>query len=185
MNNTLVQQHTRGFTILIAVVVASIVLSIGLAMLGIVFKQLQISGVAHESETAFHAAYAGAECAEYYDGSETQNEFDVPGDGSLQGSATSITCMEVTAANSNGRVRSGEEQRFEFTWDGGDACTIVSFYKFYSTSSSQSVVVDGTQMRSDCPVGAECSVVKSRGYNASCNALTGSRVVEREITTVF
>ncbi|MBX2866619.1 hypothetical protein KTR10_01515 [Candidatus Kaiserbacteria bacterium] len=185
MSNRHIQKNTRGFTILIAVVVASIVLSIGLAVLGIVFKQLQISGIAHESETAFHAAYAGAECAEFNDRSEDQNEFDVPGNGSLQSSATNITCMGVSSTNSNGRARSGDEQRFEFTWDGGNACTILSFYKFYSTSSSVSVIVEGTQLRSDCPVGAECSVVKARGYNASCSGLTGDRVVEREITIVF
>ena len=185
MNNYQSQQHTRGFTILIAVVIASIVLSIGLAVLSIVFKQLQISGIAHESEIAFHAAYAGADCAEFRDRSADQNAFDVPGNGSLQSAATTITCMGVSSANSNGRARSGDEQLFEFTWDGGNACTIVSFYKFYSTSSSVSVVVDGEQMRSSCPVGAECSVIKSRGYNAACDSLTGDRIVEREITIVF
>jgi len=188
MNNMYVStqnKNQRGFTILIAVIISSIVLSIGLAILSLVFKQLQISGIAHESETAFHAAYAGAECAEYNDRSSGGNEFDVPGNGSRQSSTVNITCMGVSSSNSNGRVRSGDEQRFEFTWNGGESCTIMSFYKFYSTSSTVSVVVDGTQLRSDCPVGAECSVVKSRGYNASCSALTGERVVEREITIVF
>ena len=57
----------RGFTLLLAALVSSVVLSIGIAIFGIAIKQLTLSSMGRESQFAFYAADTAAECALYWD----------------------------------------------------------------------------------------------------------------------
>ena len=57
----------RGFTIFFAVLVASLALAIGLAILDLTLRQLQLSEVTSQSQYAIYAADTGAECALYWD----------------------------------------------------------------------------------------------------------------------
>ncbi len=57
----------RGFTLLLAALVASIVLSVGAAIFGIAQKQLTLSALGRDSQFAFYAADTAAECALYWD----------------------------------------------------------------------------------------------------------------------
>src|SRR3989338_5580655 len=57
----------HGFVLLYAVLVASIALSIGLSLYCITIKELIISSSSRDSQLAFYAADAGAECALYWD----------------------------------------------------------------------------------------------------------------------
>lgn len=57
----------RGFTLLIAVVLSSVALSIGLALLDVAYKQVILASAAKQSQTAFYAADTALECALYYD----------------------------------------------------------------------------------------------------------------------
>src|SRR3989344_4229619 len=57
----------RGFTLLFAMIISSIVLSIGLGIFNIALKELVLSSAARESQFAFFAADTGTECALYWD----------------------------------------------------------------------------------------------------------------------
>lgn len=57
----------KGFTLLLAAVVASIVLSLGSSIFLIAQKQVTLSALGRDSQFAFYAADAGAECALYWD----------------------------------------------------------------------------------------------------------------------
>ena len=57
----------RGFTLLIAVLVSSVMLSIGVAIYNIVSKQVILSSAGRESQFAFFAADTGVECVLYWD----------------------------------------------------------------------------------------------------------------------
>src|SRR3989344_5729485 len=57
----------RGFTLLLAALVASIVLAVGAAIFGIAQKQLTLSAIGRDSQFAFYAADTAAECALYWD----------------------------------------------------------------------------------------------------------------------
>lgn len=60
--------HTeRGFTILLAAIVASLVLSLGISVFSIAQKQLLLSSTGRNSQYAFYAADTAAECALYWD----------------------------------------------------------------------------------------------------------------------
>lgn len=57
----------RGFTLLLAALIASTVLSLGSSIFLIAQKQLLLSSAGRDSQFAFYAADAGAECALYWD----------------------------------------------------------------------------------------------------------------------
>lgn len=57
----------RGFTLLLAALVASIVLSLGSSIFLIAKKQVTLSSLGRDSQFAFYAADTGAECALYWD----------------------------------------------------------------------------------------------------------------------
>jgi len=57
----------RGFTLLIAVILTSVLLSVGLALLDIAYKQVVLSSTARQSQYAFYAADSAMECALYWD----------------------------------------------------------------------------------------------------------------------
>jgi hypothetical protein len=59
---------SRGFTLFYAVLVSSLLLAIGLAVLNITYKEFVLSSGARDSETAFYAADTALECALYWDG---------------------------------------------------------------------------------------------------------------------
>lgn len=61
--------HTRdkGFTILLAALVASLVLTLGISIFSVAQKQVVLSSLGRSSQYAFYAADTGAECALYWD----------------------------------------------------------------------------------------------------------------------
>lgn len=56
-----------GFTLLLAALVASIVISLGAAIFQVARKQVLLSGIGRDSQFAFYAADTAAECALYWD----------------------------------------------------------------------------------------------------------------------
>jgi len=59
--------RTRGFTLLLAALTASIALAIGSAIFDIAQKQLFLSALSRDSQFSFYAADTGVECALYWD----------------------------------------------------------------------------------------------------------------------
>lgn len=60
-------QANKGFTILYATLISSLLLAIGLGIFNISIKELILSSAGRESQVAFYAADAGIECALYWD----------------------------------------------------------------------------------------------------------------------
>ena len=177
----------RGITLLITLLLMSVLLGISASLLNVSIKQYQLSGIAKASEMAFQAANAGMECAVYNDfpPSPSVSEFEVPDDGNLQALPASITCMGVTIANTEGVVRSGEKQHFQFSWgpDPDFVCTDVSVYKF--SDASGDITIPANYGGGTCYQNTVCTVIEARGYNTACPA-SGSnflpRTIERELT---
>jgi len=57
----------KGFTLLLAALVASIVLALGTSIFQIAQKEFALSAMGRDSQFAFYAADTGAECALYWD----------------------------------------------------------------------------------------------------------------------
>lgn len=61
------ENKKAGFAMLFAVLVSSVLLSIGLSIFNLTIKELSLSSSGRESQFAFFAADTGAECALYWD----------------------------------------------------------------------------------------------------------------------
>jgi Tfp pilus assembly protein PilX len=57
----------RGFTLLLATLIASLLLLLGAAIAGLARKEVLLSSVGRDSQFAFYAADTGAECALFWD----------------------------------------------------------------------------------------------------------------------
>ncbi|MEK7560167.1 MAG: hypothetical protein AAB522_02615 [Patescibacteria group bacterium] len=77
----------KGITLILAVFVSSLALTLGLGIFTLLFSELEFSGSARESVLAFYAADGGIECAIFWD-IET-NAF-------ATSTTSSITCDEDT-----------------------------------------------------------------------------------------
>jgi Tfp pilus assembly protein PilX len=66
----------RGFTLITAVILSSVVLSLGIALLDVSYKQSILASSAKNSQYAFFAADSAMECALYYDQQQTGSGFD-------------------------------------------------------------------------------------------------------------
>jgi hypothetical protein len=60
-------KEKKGFAMLFAVLVSSVLLSIGISIFNLTVKELILSSTGRESQFAFYAADTGAECALYWD----------------------------------------------------------------------------------------------------------------------
>lgn len=61
------KKKNKGFTLLFAVLVSTLVLSVGASIISIALKQIILSGSARDSQFAFYAANTGIECGLYWD----------------------------------------------------------------------------------------------------------------------
>ena len=61
----LFKKNNRGFTILFASLIGSLVMAIGMAILTVTIMQINLSSAGRESQNAFYAADTGTECALY------------------------------------------------------------------------------------------------------------------------
>jgi len=59
--------NNRGFTLLLATLISSLLLLLGAAIFSVIKKEVVLSSIGRDSQFAFYAADAGAECALYWD----------------------------------------------------------------------------------------------------------------------
>lgn len=184
MNKKHTQLRSRGFTLLLSVIIAGIVLAVGLVLLSIAQRQFQISRIGRRSEIAFQAADAGVECMKYWDRPKHGAKFN-------PGSSGTISCFgNILQPTDSTKREWGTEQPFEFTWDNGtdpigsgeelpSLCTKVSIWKFTTGGDMESAL--GTTTPTICNSPTTCTVIVSDGYNESCGNVTSISTVEREL----
>ncbi len=189
-----ITKQDRGIALLITLLLTSVLLGVSTSLLNITLKQYLFANIGIASETAFHAANSGMECILFHDFDgyhdvPPRSPFDVNDDGSPTTSQTGIECMGDTtndeAPTSADGVESGEPQIFRFSWNETvPMCSIVTVYKFSSESTDQSMSdALGVSDAVFCAEDTICTIIRSRGYNASCadvNSNTG-RILEREL----
>lgn len=117
----------RGFTLLFAVLVATLVVSIGATIISIALRQTILSGTTRESQYAFYAANTVLECAHYWD---TTTNIDLggkvifpsPGETGIAISdeaAAQVTCAGVNIITGTGNeIDNGPERPIEDIDDG-------------------------------------------------------------------
>ncbi len=183
--------NESGFALLLTLIVVGVVISIGLSMLDLSLKQIRLSTNSKESETAFHAANAGMECAKYWRrAASTSMELGqaITPD-CFGGTLNSNTVSQLTVADVTGN---GEvfQYQYEFTWGVDASCTQINTLVASSTilglgvtTTNMTTHIPGFPDGNDkyCEAGARCTVVSVRGYNRPCNTATGFGTVQREV----
>lgn len=136
-----------GFTLLLAVLIASIILSISVGVSVFIIRELLISSVGRESQKAFFAADSGVECALYWD--LKQNSF-----------ATTSPPHTITCVNSSPTVNIGCPSP-------NPPCGISEFDLTFANGACAHVKVDKTIPSS--------TKIDSAGHN-TCNLSDPNRV---------
>jgi hypothetical protein len=143
-----IEKTQRGFALLVAVIFMSVVLSFGLTLGSLGYKQAVLASSAIESQYAFYAADAALECALY---SDTQGNFTYSDhDGTNR--PNPIICENASAARVSYVYDATwlvDTQRLSF--DAGRHCADVTIYKYSSPQP-----------------GGITTYIFSQGYDVSC-----------------
>ena len=170
-------RKNNGYTLLFAVLVSSVVLSVGISILTISKKEFLLSSSARESVSAFYAADAGLECAQYHEDNTT--DFATATDGIHLMSAPG--CMnqvpDITIDKDVDSITDLYSFSFELSLENNNsACAVVTVFKKYSVNAAGHPVSSTTMV--------------SRGYNlgwdggTDCNKASPRRV-ERAIEYTY
>lgn len=159
-------EQKRGFALLVAVIFMTVMLSLGLALGSLGYKQETLASTAIESQYAFYAADAALECALYYD--QQLDSFAYPSP--EPATAPTISCdgspASFTVNYPNGIVSysSGANPSWVVTerlsLDSGQRCADITVYKYENPQTSMSNIT---------------TYVFSQGYDISCSAVANSQ----------
>lgn len=153
---------SRGFALLIAVIFMSVMLSLGLALGSLGYKQETLASSAIESQYAFYTADTALECALYAD--QQQNLFTYTSHSS-NNPPNLIACGTASATQLNYLYTATQLSVTErLSFDSNTHCADVTIYK-YST-----------------PQNGISTYLFSQGYDVSCTIVAnpnGARFVSR------
>jgi hypothetical protein len=154
----------RGFTLLIASLIGSILLTLAIFMITIAQKEVLLSTLGRDSQYAFYAADAGAECALYWD---YRGGFDPVTPTHTPSCSEQVVGEDVSgiSADSTDLVIGGQgygvPSRMQF--EQNHRCVIVTVTKTLSVTNEVRTLID------------------SRGYNLPCSITESPRRLERAI----
>jgi hypothetical protein len=210
--NHIYGRRNRGFTLFIAIIVSSLLLSVGFSLSNIIFKQLIFSSTGKDSQIAFYAADSGVECASYWDwkfgdGLLVDREespfspFSNTGSGAiLCGTEEVYIKYQTTNYNSSEGVTFDTESELEFhinlSGQGSQnpSCAVVIVSKSFDADpdfTPPDPEDDEGEENTDPYAGfIEATTIESRGYNArfvpgSGCQINNPRTVERAIVLTY
>ncbi len=175
----------RGFTLLIAALVASVVLSLASAIFSIAQKQVTLASLSQQSQYAFYAADTGAECALYWDVRDAYFAPVTPTtvtplcDGTTLFSAPPYTIASPAtyAPSSNPEYTT----TFSLQLKNGD-CATVSVIKCQGGLLDSGVccpygVTNGVCNSSGTTMTTISTQIRSNGFNVACSSVATSQTV--------
>jgi hypothetical protein len=129
------KKSARGFTLLLAVLISSILIALGAALYDIVSKEILLSSAGRESQFAFYAADTGIECALYWDSKGMFSSTSPPTSGNpiMCGGMTVNDFAYTPDTSSDGYTYSAT---FSFQYDGvqTNPCTTVQVVRTFQPS---------------------------------------------------
>jgi len=155
------QARNRGFTLLLAALVASITLALGASIYEIAQKEVTLSSVGRDSQYAFYAADTAAECALYWDSR-------------YQSFPTST--LKAVQIMCDGQTRMTADSSLSVTVQGS---AIVSSFQFEPNGNCATVTVSKI---SDVATGNFSTLVHADGFNTVCDVVSISpRALQRSV----
>lgn len=161
--------NNKGFTLLLASLIASLLLSVGLSMFTIAQKEIILSSLGRDSQYAFYAADAGAECALYWD---FKNAF------KTSEAMHGAKCNSTTV----GEYRPPESANIGDLVLGGKGFVSGKVTNsFWFEQNGRCIIVELTKHET----GSIHTEINSRGYSVKCDAnglpVQHSRALERAV----
>jgi hypothetical protein len=165
-------REQRGFTLLLAALVASIVLSLGTSIYEIAQKEVALSSIGRDSQFAFYAADTIAECALYWDFRYSYFASTTPADPAAQ----NPTC-DGQVLNAQGRsggsypytMTSAQIDLFSDTRATGGYCAQVAVTKSLDPQTH-----------------AIRTTIHGDGYNVNCaSLLTAPQALQRSVELTY
>ncbi len=178
------QKPTQGFALLLALIITSVALAIGLSLLDVTVKQISLSATTRESEIAFQAAAAGMDCLVL-----ARNRYSV--DSQIDGSSFDVNCLDVLISfndDNTDLTRQYYADTYDWTLPSGqNVCIGFEMTVIDATEGDETYVQPNGAGSLVCQSGRVCTFAYSRGYNHSCSEIQtgGSFLVQRELTAVF
>ncbi len=146
--------NSKGFTLLLATLVSSLLLSVGLSMFTIAQKEIILSSLGRDSQYAFYAADSGAECALYLD---FKGVFDT------SAATHGATCNTVVV----GEYRPPESVDLSDLVLGGESFVGgLATSEFFFELNNRCIKVEVTKFET----GTVRTQINSRGYSVGCDA---------------
>jgi hypothetical protein len=127
----------EGIALLFAMLVAALALSLGLAIMNIAYKELELSSIASQSQRAFFAADTGWECAMYHDFNDN-----AVFDRSQPEDVDVIRCAGEDRELQHTEL-SDDRDRWRFKIDSNDICSAVTVIKEGDVPAETSIEADG------------------------------------------
>jgi len=161
-------ERERGFTLLLAVLVASIILSISASIFKIAQKELTLSSIGRDSQFAFYAADTGAECALYWDFRHQLFDPQPPEDAPSEPTCNGQRICDPSSLWGSCNPGLPYPQTFSFQFESDGRCARVAVEKTLIGNSPNQ------QVR---------TVVRSDGYSAACDVIddTSLRTLQRSV----
>jgi len=164
-----IMKKNNGYTLLFAMIVASIVLALGVSLLTISRKEFILSSSATQSSDAFYAADSGLNCAEYWNGPNGGNAFNP------LSPASSVQCSNVTASSTVSVCHTGQVPCPDPSIVASTTLDIMG-QPVYTYSFYAKFLTDGTSNYS-------CAAVTVKKYNDSDPNLGGAYHLYSQVTS--
>lgn len=161
------KRPSGGFVILYAILMTTIVLTLGLSLLGVLMQQISLSGAQRESGLSFYTSDSGMECALYWD---------INGDSFRN--ATPITCDGAAIAVSGPVVSPLSPPRPNYVNE------TYAFNATFTSGCSDVTVIKTVNTVTDA---VATTTVRSKGYNTVCPPTVSPKPwrMERGLETVY
>jgi hypothetical protein len=140
----------RGFTLLLAVLLGSLLFSMGIAIANLTLKELTLSSAARESEKAFYAADSGIECALFWD----RRESDVfPTKEGVATPRSDITCRTLVPLTFDEMTKTAATTTFFLSFPLSPQCAYVTVGKVARQGKNPELTVIESRGRNECGAG--------------------------------
>jgi hypothetical protein len=127
---------SRGFTLLISLILTSVTLALGVALLDIAYKQILLASSAKQSQYAFYNADSMLECTLYWDQKFNAFNYEAPL------AASSISCSNRTVTGYTSSV-SGTRRTTTFNHTCASGGTIASVTIYKESSGQTNIFANG------------------------------------------
>jgi hypothetical protein len=178
----------RGFTLLIAILVSAVLLSVALAIFDLTTRQLELSTTAQNSQMALFAADSGIECANYWDLHPADGISEFPFASTNAGPTFPYNTIYCGVSSIS---MPGSGNFYSFEQDDGANPTIATTTFSFSMNNGTYVEVSVTKYCYSGSNDGTCQnssgtgvVVNSYGYNSGPNLADPSRI-ERALRETY